>query len=349
RRLEVNTLEDVVGLLSKAKKVLIVTGAGVSVSCGIPDFRSETGIYSRLQEYQLDDPQQMFDIDYFRETPEIFYSFAKELYPANYEPSPCHQFVKLVEENGQLLRNYTQNIDTLEHKADIKRVVNCHGSFATASCVTCGHKVDGKEIESFIMAQQVPPCPQCPKIENKEQNEFNRGSIMKPDITFFGERLPLEFDNLLALDTEQVDLLIVMGSSLKVSPVSEIMQQIPHSIPQILINRTPITHMTFDIQLLGDCDLIVPELCRMLQWDLKHPKLPGGGALSNESKSEETIWKFWRNGLYTFPGAIVHPKFLNEQSSDEDDEANLSDESENEGDKQPEGTADENTERKAEQ
>lgn len=180
RRLEVNTLEDVVGLLSKAKKVLIVTGAGVSVSCGIPDFRSETGIYSRLQEYQLDDPQQMFDIDYFRETPEIFYSFAKELYPANYEPSPCHQFVKLVEENGQLLRNYTQNIDTLEHKADIKRVVNCHGSFATASCVTCGHKVDGKEIESFIMAQQVPPCPQCPKIENKEQNEFNRGSIMKP-------------------------------------------------------------------------------------------------------------------------------------------------------------------------
>lgn len=123
----------------------------------------------------------------------------------------------------------------------------------------------------------------------------------------------MEFDNLLALDTEQVDLLIVMGSSLKVSPVSEIMQQIPHSIPQILINRTPITHMTFDIQLLGDCDLIVPELCRMLQWDLKHPKLPGGGALSNESKSEETIWKFWRNGLYTFPGAIVHPKFLNEQ------------------------------------
>ncbi|CAO3689846.1 unnamed protein product [Rhizopus stolonifer] len=180
RRLEVNTLEDVVGLLSKAKKVLIVTGAGVSVSCGIPDFRSETGIYSRLQEYQLDDPQQMFDIDYFRETPEIFYSFAKELYPANYEPSPCHQFVKLVEENGQLLRNYTQNIDTLEHKADIKRVVNCHGSFATASCVTCGYKVDGKEIESFIMAQQVPPCPQCPTIENKEQNEFNRGSIMKP-------------------------------------------------------------------------------------------------------------------------------------------------------------------------
>ncbi|KAI8091479.1 DHS-like NAD/FAD-binding domain-containing protein [Gilbertella persicaria] len=277
RRLEnVNTLEDVAELLSKANNIMIVTGAGVSVSCGIPDFRSEKGIYSRLQEYELDDPQQMFDIDYFREMPEIFYTFAKELYPANYEPSPGHLFVKLIEDKGKLLRNYTQNIDTLEHKANIKRVVNCHGSFATASCVTCGYKVDGKEIEDYIMAQTVAPCPKC-HIEKQDTDHYPRGiSIMKPDITFFGERLPAEFDNLLAVDTDQVDLLIVMGSSLKVSPVSEIMSQIPHSIPQILINRTPITHMTFDIQLLGDTDVIVPELCRMLQWDLRHPKLPGG-------------------------------------------------------------------------
>lgn len=183
RRLDyVNVLDDVVDLLSKANNIMIVTGAGVSVSCGIPDFRSETGIYSRLQEYELDDPQQMFDIEYFRETPEIFYSFAKELYPTNYEPSPSHLFVKLVEDKGKLLRNYTQNIDTLEHKADIKRVVNCHGSFATASCVTCGYKVDGKEIESYIMAQQVPPCPKCGVKEGTNEEEGGpRGvSIMKP-------------------------------------------------------------------------------------------------------------------------------------------------------------------------
>lgn len=154
RRLEhVNTIEDVVHLLSRANNVMIVTGAGVSVSCGIPDFRSETGIYSRLKDYDLDDPQQMFDIQYFRESPEIFYSFAKELYPSNYEPSPSHLFVKLIEDKGKLLRNYTQNIDTLEHKANIKRVVNCHGSFATASCVTCGYQCEGKEIEKYIFEQ----------------------------------------------------------------------------------------------------------------------------------------------------------------------------------------------------
>ena len=172
---------------------MIVTGAGVSVSCGIPDFRSEKGIYSRLQEYELDDPQQMFDIEYFRESPEIFYSFAKELYPANYQPSPSHLFVKLIEEKEKLLRNYTQNIDTLEHKANIKRVVNCHGSFATASCVTCGFKVDGKEIETFIMAQQVPPCPKCAtekKVEKEEDDgNINQGvSIMKPVSKSIGKR-----------------------------------------------------------------------------------------------------------------------------------------------------------------
>ncbi|KAI9357821.1 DHS-like NAD/FAD-binding domain-containing protein [Pilaira anomala] len=352
RRLDyVNTLEDVAQLLTKANNIMIVTGAGVSVSCGIPDFRSEKGIYSRLQEYQLDDPQQMFDIEYFRESPEIFYSFAKELYPANYQPSPSHLFVKLIEEKGKLLRNYTQNIDTLEHKANIKRVVNCHGSFATATCVTCGYKVDGKEIESYIMAQQVPPCPKC-GIKNKSNNnksnttddeESQTGtSIMKPDITFFGERLPAEFDNLLVVDTEQVDLLIVMGSSLKVSPVSEIMSQIPHSVPQILINRTPITHMTFDIQLLGDSDVIVPELCRMLNWDLKHPKLPGGSALSEESVQlshqgeDNKIYKFWKDGLYTFPGAVIDPKYVNSQrcdergslGSDDDDDDSSSDDEE---------------------
>ncbi|KAG2175269.1 hypothetical protein INT44_007757 [Umbelopsis vinacea] len=335
RRLEnVNTIDDVVDIMKNAKNIMVLTGAGVSVSCGIPDFRSETGIYARLDEFDLDDPQQMFDIHYFRENPQIFYSFAREIYPSNFEPSPSHQFVKLLEDKDVLLRNYTQNIDTLEHKAKITRVINCHGSFATATCVTCGYKCAGSDIEADIYAQRVPECPQCSALTKTKQNKANddsddesglpslRESIIKPDITFFGEKLPDDFEKGLTVDSEKVDLLIVMGSSLKVSPVSEIMTQIPHSVPQILINRTPITHLTFDVQLLGKSDVIVPELCRRLGWDLRHEKLPGGSSLSKESVELATdgsskLCNDLGDGYYTFEGAVLGQKLAESTRCDQ--------------------------------
>lgn len=125
----VHSLQHVVELLKNSKRIMVLTGAGVSVSCGIPDFRSKDGIYSRLSEFELDDPQQMFDLDFFRERPEIFYSFAREIFPSNFTPSPSHYFIKLLEDQGKLLRNYTQNIDTLEQKAGIHSVLQCHGMF----------------------------------------------------------------------------------------------------------------------------------------------------------------------------------------------------------------------------
>jgi NAD-dependent histone deacetylase SIR2 len=80
-------------------------------SCGIPDFRSPTGLYARLREqnslWDLDDPQDMFDLAYFKRSPNVFYSFAKEIYPSNFVPSPCHRFVRLLEMEGKLLRNYS--------------------------------------------------------------------------------------------------------------------------------------------------------------------------------------------------------------------------------------------------
>ncbi|GES89446.1 SIR2-domain-containing protein [Rhizophagus clarus] len=294
----VNALEDVIELLRVSKNIMVLTGAGVSVSCGIPDFRSENGIYSRLSEFDLDDPQDMFDINYFRDCPEVFYSFAKEIYPSNFTPSPSHYFVKLLEEKGKLLRNYTQNIDTLEQVAGIENVLQCHGSFATASCIVCGYKVDGNEIKDDILNQRVSYCPKC---TTDDDDIGESASIMKPDIVFFGEKLPPEFDRSFPRDREKVDLLIVMGSSLKVAPVSEIMGQIPHRVPQIVINRTPIKHMQFDVQLLGDCDIIIPELCRMLGWELVHEKLPGGS--SSCKKSEP--YRFLDPHVYLFEGAVV--------------------------------------------
>ncbi|XP_077073494.1 NAD-dependent protein deacetylase sirtuin-1 [Siphateles boraxobius] len=261
---DINTLEDVVRLLNERKKVLVLTGAGVSVSCGIPDFRSRDGIYARLAVDfpDLPDPQAMFDIDYFRRDPRPFFKFAKEIYPGQFQPSPCHRFISMLDKKGRLLRNYTQNIDTLEQVAGIQKIIQCHGSFATASCLVCKHKVDCEAVREDIFNQVVPHCPRCPSDIPY--------AIMKPDIVFFGENLPEFFHRAMKQDKDEVDLLIVIGSSLKVRPVALIPSSIPHDVPQVLINREPLPHLNFDVELLGDCDVIVNELCHRLGGDFEH-------------------------------------------------------------------------------
>ncbi|KAI0687145.1 SIR2-domain-containing protein [Cerioporus squamosus] len=302
-----NTIDDAVNLIAAAKRILILTGAGISVSCGIPDFRSRNGLYASLQEsgeYDLNDPQEMFDIQYFRENPAVFYSFASKIYPSNFIPSPCHRFIKLIEDKGKLLRNYTQNIDTLETLAGVQRVVQCHGSFATASCINCRLRVPGNEIADDIMNQRVPLCkvckvPQPPAATSKSGKKKGKKKkdgwdsdesdepdvplyppgVMKPDITFFGEKLDDAFEHSLMEDRDKVDLLIIIGTSLKVAPVSDTISHLPHSVPQILINKTPIRHINPDIVLLGNADEIVLHLCRRLGWDLQEVPVSSGNQL----------------------------------------------------------------------
>lgn len=257
------TIEDAVELIRKSKKILVLSGAGISTSAGLPDFRSRNGIYVQIhaQHPDLHDPKSMFDIEYFRENPVPFYQFAKALYPGQYKPTIGHQFIKCIEDHNKLLRNYSQNIDTLEKQAGIKRVVECHGSFARATCTNCKYSVDGDEIRDDIMNQKIPYCPSC---QAKEDGPEDGLGVMKPNIVFFGEQLGDDFHSSLETDKEQADLLIVIGSSLKVKPVALIPKCVPAEVPQILINKEPLDHMGFDIELLGNCDDIIQELCLRL-------------------------------------------------------------------------------------
>lgn len=279
----VNTMDDVVQLLRTCRRILVLTGAGVSVSCGIPDFRSRDGIYARLSKDfpALPDPQAMFDIHYFRKDPRPFFKFAKEIYPGQFTPSPSHRFIKMLEDNGKLLRNYTQNIDTLEQTCGIQNVITCHGSFATASCTRCRHKVDCHMIKDDIFNQRIPMCPLCTPEENGDM------SVMKPDIVFFGEGLSQEFHQAMGRDKAECDLLIVMGSSLKVRPVALIPSSIPADVPQILINRESLKHVTFDVELLGDCDVIIKELCYRLGWNVTPDEVPTAPLIELSSLPEQ--------------------------------------------------------------
>lgn len=285
-----HTLDHAVDLLKSANNIIVLTGAGVSVSCGIPDFRSRDGIYSRLsKEYpDLPDPQAMFDIRYFFHDPRPFFKFAREIYPGQFKPSPCHTFIKALDAKGKLLRNYTQNIDTLEQVAGIRNVIECHGSFATASCTKCKRKVAADEIRDDVFNQRIPICHVCnPGVSSpdshflstnpEETRSLVERGIMKPDIVFFGEGLPEVFHDTIESDRNKCDLLIVIGSSLKVRPVAMIPNWISPNVPQILINREPLYHMdTFDINLLGNSDVIAQHLCSLLgdEWNCSEAEQP---------------------------------------------------------------------------
>ncbi len=105
----------------------------------------------------------MFDIELFRDDPSIFYSVAKDILPSTNRYSPTHAFIRLLQDKGKLLTNFTQNIDNLERHAGIlpEMLIQCHGSFATASCVECKFKVKGEDIQTDLKAGRVARCPRC--------------------------------------------------------------------------------------------------------------------------------------------------------------------------------------------
>lgn len=293
-----HTIDDLTRKLKLARKVLVLTGAGISTSLGIPDFRSSQGFYSKLNDLGLDDPQDVFNLDIFMEDPSVFYNIAHMVLPPENIYSPLHSFIKLLQDKGKLLRNYTQNIDNLESYAGIEsdKMVQCHGSFATASCVTCHWKLPGEKIFNNIRNMELPLCPYCyqkrkeqfptrtddelassDQLNNQHQKVpylgFNKScGVLKPDITFFGEALPSKFHKFICEDVPQCDLLICIGTSLKVAPVSEIVNMIPACVPQVLINKDPVKHAEFDLTLLGLCDDVATLIAQKCQWDIPHDK-----------------------------------------------------------------------------
>ncbi|KAL5499898.1 hypothetical protein EMCRGX_G011366 [Ephydatia muelleri] len=214
---------------SKYRNVIVMSGAGTSTHSGIPDFRTPgTGLYDNLQQYNIPSPESIFDISYFATNPKPFFALARDLYPGKYAPNLVHYFVRLLQEKSVLLRNYTQNIDGLERLAGVlpDRLVEAHGSFDTASCIRCATKHDPKEVKDIIQQGQIPRCKLKPC----------RG-LVKPDIVFFGQDLPLRFYSLNKRDFSQCDLLLVMGTSLEVEPFAGLVSLVSSNTPRVLVNR----------------------------------------------------------------------------------------------------------------
>lgn len=145
--------------IGKYKRVLVLTGAGISTASGIPDFRTPgTGIYDNLSKYCVPYPEAIFEKNYFQRNPRPFFKVARELMPNGdkYRPNKIHFFLRLLQEKKLLLRLYTQNIDNLETVAGIKadKLIEAHGSFRTATCNKCQNDYPGTFVEVCLLKKR---------------------------------------------------------------------------------------------------------------------------------------------------------------------------------------------------
>lgn len=229
----VNTPETLVekaaSLIRETSYIVALTGAGVSTSAGIPDFRSpESGLWN--------DPEKafFFTSEGFTHNPKGFYELGQQLLPLflNAKPTRAHLFLARLEEIGKLKCTITQNIDGLHQKAGAQRVLEVHGNLRKGRCTGCGREFNLEEIARKIEDGEIPPICDSP--------EANKSHIIRPNIILFGEPLPEEVFQEAMEELNRCDLLLVIGSSLVVYPVADMpLTALEHNARLIILNRMP--------------------------------------------------------------------------------------------------------------
>jgi NAD-dependent protein deacetylase/lipoamidase len=195
----------VADLLHASDRAVVLTGAGISVPSGIPDFRSPgTGLWENV------DPMEVAHIDAWRRDPDRFWSFYGQRFASltDKRPNDAHLAVAELERRGLIRAVITQNIDRLHRLAGTERLIEVHGSIDSSVCMECGGKVSIDRVLELLAADDgAPLCAACV-------------APLKPDVVLFGELLP---ERALAEAQElamNADLMLCVGSSLEVYPVA---------------------------------------------------------------------------------------------------------------------------------
>lgn len=293
-------LRRVTKQLSRSRRIACLTGAGISCNAGIPDFRSSDGLYDLVkkdcsQYWSIKSGREMFDISLFRDDFKIsiFAKFMERLY-SNVQlakPTKTHKFIAHLKDRNKLLRCYTQNIDGLEESIGLTLsnrklpltsfsshwknldVVQLHGDLKTLSCTKCFQTFPWSRYWSRCLRRgELPLCPDCEALINKRLNEGKRtlGSnvgILRPNIVLYGENHPSCEIITQGLNLDIIkgnpDFLIIMGTSLKVDGVKQLVKKLSKKIHDrggliILVNKTSIGesswHGIIDYQIHSDCD-----------------------------------------------------------------------------------------------
>jgi NAD-dependent deacetylase len=200
-------IEALARLVRQAGSVVALTGAGISVPSGIPDFRSPgTGLWENV------DPMEVAHIDAWRADPQRFWQFYGNRFQTleGKEPNAAHRALVELERRGHLDAVITQNIDMLHRKAGTRELVEVHGTIEHSSCLQCGARYPLADVRAR-MAADPDGVPRC-----------ERGHPLKPDVVLFGEWLAADvLDRAFEL-AGAADLLLCVGSSLEVHPIAQL-------------------------------------------------------------------------------------------------------------------------------
>ena len=185
----------------------MLTGAGVSVPSGIPDFRTPgTGLWEKV------DPMEVAHIDVFRRDPDRFWSFYSKRFSGliDKRPNAAHEAIAELERRGLVRGVITQNIDRLHRAAGSERVVEVHGSIDHCVCLECGGRFSLDQVLEMLAAGSgTPECSACI-------------AALKPDVVLFGELLPAEAMAEAHALAQEADVMLCVGSSLEVFPVASL-------------------------------------------------------------------------------------------------------------------------------
>lgn len=198
-----NKIEKLQEIIDDSDNIVFFGGAGVSTESGIPDFRSESGIFKSLEKYG-NTPERLVSHSYYLEHTDKFFSYYKDclIFPEA-EPNPAHYTLARLEKEGKLKAIITQNIDGLHQKAGSKNVLKLHGSVYRNYCEICKKEYD---LNFILESEGIPHCT-C-------------GGIIKPDVILYEEALDMNILNKSVEYIMSADTLIVGGTSLVVYPAA---------------------------------------------------------------------------------------------------------------------------------
>lgn len=201
-----NAVEQLTQWVKESEKIVFFGGAGVSTESGIPDFRSQDGLYH--QQYDLP-PETILSHDYFFAHTDEFYRFYRDkMLCLNVQPNAAHYALAKLEQMGKLQAVVTQNIDGLHQRAGSQRVYELHGSVYRNNCLSCGAAYP---VEEIAAGEGIPRCPHC-------------GGVIKPDVVLYQEGLDQRTIQGAVEAIASADLLIVGGTSLVVYPAAGLLE-----------------------------------------------------------------------------------------------------------------------------